>query len=267
MIISSITALAMVLTPEPVVVSRGLTGVLEFQYDGPKLVAREPQHALETIRVRLKGPTDGGHYSVRFIGSKSGEYDLRDQLMTQDGGIPKDLPQLPIVIRSNLPREYGTDVFDVTHRSFSLEPYYFRVLWIVGLTWAAIPLATLVHRAIRRRKRIEPTVAPRVPTLPERIHDLVIVAAGGKMTQEQRAMLELLLIAYKREELHLDGLSVSDAMAVLRRHETVGEMIRAVERWNHSPNGASEVPLQAIQEIVIRALPDLSTSNTRGGIE
>lgn len=244
---------------DSVTASRGMPGILEFEYEGPRLMAREQTSQRESISIRVIGPESGTNYKVRFVGTKAGAFDLRDLLVAESGTLPADVPTLPIVVVSHLPPSHGTDLFDQGARSFSLEPYYFLSLWILGIAWAITPVFMLARRLLRRRKAMTTATAVQPPTVAERIRELVMNAATRKLTVDEKATLELLLIAIRRVELNLQGLQPSQAIRILREHPTAGELIRTVERWNHSPEHAERMSSQEIHDLILRSLPECSS--------
>jgi len=256
MMLIAIIAAASISAIDPVEVSRGLTGTIEFEYTGPKLLQRPSQSVGDDLSMRLSGPTEDGKYLIRFVGNKAGSFDLRDRLGVESGEFPHDVPSLPIVVVSNLPARYGTDLFGLNIFKQSLEPYYFRTLWIFGVAWAAVPIVFSVRKLIKRVPQMQITAAVDEPDVPERIRALVLRAASGDLTVEQRATLELLLITYRTKELGLEGLSPAQAIRRLRDDPRSGELLRTVEQWLHAPHSGMTPSSSTVQSLIIRCVPE-----------
>ena len=105
---------------------------------------------------------------------------------------------------------------------------------------AAWALALIpIVRAARKRRRIDVVApaAPAAPTVADRLRPLIEQAANGPLSTDDKGRLERMLLAYWRQRLNLLHEDPAEAIAVLRRHETAGQLLRALEDWLHRPPG------------------------------
>jgi len=111
----------------------------------------------------------------------------------------------------------------------------YRALAAVVITlWAVAFFAIL--RMGRKPKAIEITApVPRPPTFAERIQPLVERAAAGKLSGDEKASLERLLIAHWQRRLGLREANGEEVIARLRGHDEAGALLRALEDWLHRP--------------------------------
>ncbi len=110
--------------------------------------------------------------------------------------------------------------------------------WVVGL------LGLLLFR--RQRHAAQHAAHTRPPTLVERLNPLVTAAVDGKLSHEQHAELERLLLTYWRRRLSLEHQEPAQALATLRQHPEAGELLRQVEIWLHAPEGAGSADVAAL---------------------
>jgi len=104
------------------------------------------------------------------------------------------------------------------------------------------------------------------PSVADRIRELVLHAATGSMTVEQKGRLELLLITYRTRELGLDDVDPAEALMRLRQDQRAGEIIRTVELWLHAPEGVSTPSQDTVQELIARCVPEARMSTPAGAM-
>jgi hypothetical protein len=114
------------------------------------------------------------------------------------------------------------------------------------LLWAAL-LAPLAWYGRKRRRVIAKVTPP--PSVVERLRALLEQATHEKLSPEQQADVEQLLLAFWSERLRLSEESLGEAIEQLRRHPQAGSQWSKVEQWLHSPryagNGATARELLA----------------------
>ncbi len=182
-------------------------------------------------------------YDLEYYGLEPGTYDLGDYLQRKDQTPLGDLPPLQVEIVSLLPSGQILPSNPPPHPAPRLGGYR---LWLTfgALLWLA-GLATILL-ARRRSRRAAEQSADKPQSLAERLQPLVAAAVEGRLTGDQSAEIERLLISYWRHRLNLDELDPREAVAALRDHPQAGELLRAVEAWLHKPQGAGEVNLAAL---------------------
>ena len=112
-------------------------------------------------------------------------------------------------------------------------------LWVV----AAIPL--FLARRRHRESPIHPDAAP-PPTLAERLRPMVEQARAGKLSTDQQAQLERLLLSHWQQRLGLESIAISDALTRLRAHPEAGALLRGLEDWLHRRPGSAQVDIEAV---------------------
>jgi len=75
---------------------------------------------------------------------------------------------------------------------------------------------------------------------------LIEAAHAGTLPEEDRAELELGLIAYWRQRLGLLDAGAAEAIVSLREHEEAGPLLRALEEWLHHPSPAPVADVGAL---------------------
>jgi hypothetical protein len=182
-------------------------------------------------------------YDLEYYGLDAGDFDLRDYLQREDGSPVDNLPPLPVSIQSLLPEGQVLPHPPASNRLPRLGGYRWAMviggaLWTLGLT--ALLLAG------RRRRRLALSRQTRPATLAERLEPMVRSAMAGSLSNEQRAELERLLLAFWRRRLDLERCKAAEAMARLRQHPEAGQLLRQLESWLHRPAPPVEVDLAAL---------------------
>ncbi|MEW6745853.1 MAG: hypothetical protein AB1486_24190 [Planctomycetota bacterium] len=181
-------------------------------------------------------------YDIDCYGLEPGEYDLRDWLQRRDGSSTEDLPPLPFTVKSILPA--GQVKPHALHPGEVSGIGGYRTLLVMGGTLWLAGLAALVFY---RRRRVSGEAAggekkPR--TLAERLRPMVVKALGGTLSLQERAELELALVAYWRRRLGLEEREPVEVLAELKQHAEAGPLLLALEEWLHRPRNeaAAETP-------------------------
>lgn len=220
--------------------TRGITGRVLIESDSGVVRGRPDLDLDSPILVRLAKVEDIGEGRVacelEFIGVDAGVFDLRDVLVFENGVSIDRLDPIPVEIVSNLARDAPTDLVLVAPPPALLEGGYSAALLTIGIVWVLIPVVVIVRRLFRPRP--EPELFERGPTLAEKIAPLIESASQRELSIAEQGRLELLLYAHWQERLNL-GSDRPNAVAQLRRHETAGRLLRAVERWLHEPHATA----------------------------
>ncbi len=184
-------------------------------------------------------------YDLVYYGLEPGEFDLRDYLRRQDGSSTDDLPEISVDVQPVLPAgQIGPNALDA-----ETAPYlggYWLAMIIGGVLWVA-GLAAILFVG-RKPKHEAAAASQRHLTLADRLQPIVEDAIAGKVSQQQQAELERMLVAFWRKRLGLQHMTAASAMGVLREHEQAGPLLRQLEAWLHQPGVAHEVDVAALLE-------------------
>jgi hypothetical protein len=222
--------------PVAATVERGITGEVQFIYDGPTLSATPQQDLDAPMLLRLEpDPGDATRYTARFIGSVEGDYDLRTLIQLRDGSPARDLDPLVVRVVSNLPAGLGTDLRDAADIDVKLQGGYRTRAIAVVAAWLAVPVVVITRRLLRPKRVVEVEAEPAPPTLADQLRPLVIAAASRELSVAEQGRLELLLYHYWRERLSLEGMEAAEAIVRIRHDAASGELLGAVEGWLHRP--------------------------------
>ena len=245
-------------------VTRGITGSTTVRSVGQRIRPRSDLDLDSPILVRIAGERtleDGViEYEFEYIGSHAGTFDLREVLEGADGSVlnHESVPEITVEIVSHLSADSETDVFVVSNPGTELTGGYRIGLIVIGVLWGLVPVV-----AISRRMRSTPEVvvaeAPK-PSLADQLKPLVVSASKRELSVSERGRLELLLYAYWAKRLGLNETDRPSAIASLRRNETAGLLLRAIEGWLHGRETAVVAPSE-INSLLepYRTVPALET--------
>jgi hypothetical protein len=196
-------------------------------------------------------------YDLRFIGRMPGRFDLRDYLVTTNGVPATHLSALDVSVAGVLPTPHNGWLEEETLRAPSLFGGYRAVAAVVIVLWIAALFVIL--RVERKPKPVAvAATAPRPPTFAERIRPLVESAAAGRISADEKATLERMLITHWQRRLGLSEANGEQVMARLREHDEAGPLLRALEDWLHRPPGSAAVQVES----VLAPYGDLPTEET-----
>lgn len=255
--------------------SVGLPGrIEELVLPGSELEARarnaEDPIVLRITRVAPHG--DGFRYDLEYTGLEPGKFDLRNALRRKDGtplsneaGAPNALPPIEVEITSVLAPGVvkphapgGRDVPGMGGYVTSLIAG--GVAWLIGLV--------LILRLGRKRREAPASAAARPRTLAERLTPLVERAMKGELTRNERAQLEMSLVAFWRRKLGLEAGAPAQTLPMLRRHPQAGPLLESLEAWLHQPNAPRDVDLQALlapyADLPADAIAELDAGTAQG---
>ena len=253
--------------PGPRIPTVGMPGrIEELVLPGPELevLARDPKNPLVLRITRVSPHGAAFRYDFEYVGLEPGKYDLRDALRRRDGtplvsasDASGALPSIPVEVHSvlapgvvkphapepgALPRIGG-------YRTLLIAG---GVVWLVGLG------LVLFGWRKRRQERAAAQWKPR--SLAERLRPLVESALSGSLSREERAQLELGLVAYWRRRLSLEHEQPARMMTLLREHHEAGPLLSSLEAWLHMPVPPQDVDVNALlapyRDLPEDSLPD-----------
>jgi hypothetical protein len=226
---------------EPTKAVRGLASQVEIDY-GARLKARAEQSPLSPILVRVSDIAGTSRKRMEFIGTVSGNFDLRDFLEREDGRPLDDLAAIPVSIASNLPPGHGTDLYSSGDAALGWRVHYRAILWIVVALWVAVPIVYLIVRAMRKPKALPPAPVAAPPiTIADQLRAALESAGSRPLSVEERGQLELLVFRYFGERLGRPETSdPAETLRIVRDHAETRELVTAIERWLHAFGGESD---------------------------
>jgi len=225
----------------------GMEGRLELLLSETGLKTKKPER-LSDIHLRIATSNPRGkliYYDLRYTGRVPGEYDLRDFLLTANELPATNLPPLPISIAGILPEQHNGWLEEQDMRSPALFGGYKSIAILAIALWI---LALFVVFRFGRKPKADTNLKPvaRPLTFAERIRPLLERAAAGKLTVDEKALLERMLITHWQHRLGLAKKGGDEIIAQLRQHSEAGVLLRALEDWLHRPPGSVTVAVDSV---------------------
>jgi len=184
-------------------------------------------------------------YDLRYIGRVPGQFDLRDYLVTTNGNPATNLAAMTVSISGMLPTPHNGWLEEEALRAPSIFGGYRAIAAMVIVLWIAAFFVIL--RVGRKQKPVEVTApVQRPPTFAERIRPLVELAAVGRISADEKAKLERMLITHWQHRLGLCEANGEELIARLREHGEAGVLLRALEDWLHRPPDRATVQVEAV---------------------
>ena len=236
-----------VLSSNPTPPTVGMEGQLEVILPEAGLTPRAPdRRAPVLLRIAYTRPHGTlTLYDLRYIGRVPGQFDLRDYLVTTNGIPATNLSALSVSIAGVLPTPHNGWLEEEALHAPSLFGGYRAVAAIVIVLWIG---AFFVILRVGRKPKPVAVAAPvqRPPTFAERIRPLVESAAAGRISADEKATLERMLITHWQRRLGLREANGEQLIARLREHGEAGALLRALEDWLHRPPGNATVQVESV---------------------
>jgi len=186
-------------------------------------------------------------YDFYYMGLEPGFYSLADYLIRPDGSRPDELSNTLVHVRAILPDDHDGRLTDYTPERFPFIGGYRVLLGVLALLWVG-GIAAFAVASRKKRVVAVPVVVVPEPSFGERIRPLVEAAANGKLSLDDKALLERLIMGFWREKLGLPDLRMAEALQRLKAHAQAGEILHALERWLHQRSGASPDEVNSLLE-------------------
>lgn len=214
-------------------VTIGVEGSRVVEISGPQLFAAPftPGDAL-AVRIADVQPVPGGfRYDIRYMAFGPGKHDIGQWLKHADGTPAAPRSEFAVSVAALIPEKYSGELYETPPSRIDLHTHYTLVMRLLWGLWALalVPLAWYGHK---RRRRAAPPPPP--PSIAQRLRALLEQATHEKLSVEQQADLEQLLLAFWSERLNLSQERLSEAIEQLRQHPKAGPQWNRVERWFHS---------------------------------
>ncbi len=215
------------------------------------------------IEALTPAPNRQFRYDFHYMGMEPGSYSLADYLIRPDGSRPDELSNTLVHVQAMLPKTHDGKLTGYTPERFPFIGGYRIFLGLVALLWVAGIIGFI--RSYRKKRVVAaPVVVVPEPTFAERIRPLVEAAAAGKLSLDDKAQLERLLMGFWREKLNLSAEQrMAEVLEQLKAHAQAGELLRALERWLHQRDGATVEEVNSLLE-PYRQLP-VSALEISGG--
>jgi hypothetical protein len=223
----------------------GMEGQLDVALPVAELTTKPGDHrAPMLLRIAHSQPHGTWtRYDLRYIGRVPGQHDLRNYLFTADGLPATNLPPLNVGIAGLLPNPHNGWLEEQAQQTPSLLGGYRTTLAVIVVLW--VVAFFVIWRSGRRTKiKADTASIQREPTFAERIRPLVERAAAGKISADDKATLERMLITHWQRRLNLTNANGDELIHRLREHSEAGVLLRALEDWLHRPPGRGEVRVE-----------------------
>ncbi|MCA9184230.1 MAG: hypothetical protein R3E01_07925 [Pirellulaceae bacterium] len=203
----------------------------------------EDPHAVAITRIIDVYPHGTAHrYTLQFYALEPGTYNVSDYLRNPDGSQRDELPAMQVEVTTLLEEGQVQPHALGSKRVRGLGGY--RLLLIAGgVVWMLVFLALMF---VRKRPSEEGGVSSTPLTLAQRLRPLVQRGIRGKLSTDEYAQLERVLIAYWRRRLGWNDLSAADAIMRLRQHPESSPLLLQMENWLHNPNRNGDVDVAAL---------------------
>jgi hypothetical protein len=230
--------------------SIGLEGSITVDLPRNDYLARPLDDRTEFIlRIESVSPVgkDRFRYALYFMGLEPETFDLADYLVRVDGSRPDELAGQRVRVHAVLSEDHDGRLTNYVPDRFPFIGGYRAALVTLTILWVA-GIGGFIW-SYRKRKPIAAAVTvAQPPSLAERLRPLVEAAAAGRLTLEEKAQIERLLMGFWREKIPMAEMKMAETVAHLREHPQAGELLRALERWLHQRDGASPAEINSLLE-------------------
>ncbi len=232
----------------------GMDGIYFLRYSGAPLEAKPlDENAPIILRigdvtpVDAKDPTGPHIYELRYIGTRAGQYDLRDYLIVTAGRSPAGVEPIPVSVSELLPPDHQGDLEALAARKSPRFLSYRALLAAAAIIWS-MPMLVYVANRLRRRRTPATETAATSESLEVQLQALATSAMQRELSPAERARLERLLVQYWRESLELDKLSPERLQAELSQNVRTSDLVRQLEAWLYRRPGTATVDVASLLE-------------------
>lgn len=215
----------------------GMEGsVRDIVLPGTELQVAETDPRTAPIQIRIDGVYPHGdhfRYDLTWFGYEPGTYDLTDFLVRRDGSSVTELPAIPVEVTSVL--EAGK--VSVTPVS-QAEPVhiggYRNIVTAILIVWCA-GLFFLLRKSGNAEAPIAADAESPSESAADQVSGLLSEALrNGSLSAEQRASLQMRVLAFWCERKKLQEESPPAALSLLQRDPEAGPLLTCIERWFYS---------------------------------
>ena len=184
-------------------------------------------------------------YTLTFVPTRPGTFDLSDYLRTVDGQKPAAVGPLVITAFSRLSASDDLSAVAVPLTSPPRFGGYKVAAGVAICAWAALLVPLTFWKRPRRVRAAVPVPSAALPTHDEQLHSLVDQLHNAAPSLGQKVRLETLLLDHWRRRLEVDGLPMNDALHAIRRTPEGRPVLDDLDRGLHAPaadeNGVAAV--------------------------
>jgi hypothetical protein len=202
-------------------------------YSGPVL-AVAPYKWGVAVNVRIaevRERDDARIYDVRYIANRVGTFDLKDYLAAADGSELSGLPSFQFTGDPKLSKNLDNRIQETEEIRVEIGGHYRAMLAGLAVLWVAWLLLIIFYKRPRRAAAAPPP--PPEPTLAAQLRRFLAQLEAGTLDAAAKARLEMLLLRRWREELALEGATMTASLSAMAQNESTREPLRQVQAWIH----------------------------------
>jgi hypothetical protein len=254
--------------PDTLHVPLGVEQAAIVTYGGPAVTVAPYKWGV-AVNVRIAEVIDQPDkrvYDVRYIVNRAGTFDLKDYLTAEDGSALAGLPTFKFTGDPKLSTNLDTRIQETEEIQVDVGGRYYETLIVLTILWIVWLLLLIYYK--REHPQAEAEAAPSGPTLAEMLREFLARLQAGTLDADAKAKLEMTLLKCWRDELAIVSLSMSASMEAMERHDTVGALLRKLQRWLHQPSSsisrteiADLIAPYTVEAAAARAMPQPSNAD------
>ncbi len=226
----------------------GMEGRIEVTLPGPRLQPRPVERqAPLLLRIAETSPVAGERswYDLRYTGMVPGTFDLAKHLCRADGtDAGLDTP-IMVQIVGTLSDDHNGQLIEAVDTRPAVRGGYRAFMIVAASTWLVLLCAFVWRMRPRRVVAVQPA-DDTGPGLAQRMQPLLDKAEQRRLTKQEQAVLERMILAWWREKLGWRDEPLEVAMERLMAHPQAGPEIAQLGLWLHQPPGRAEVDVEAL---------------------
>ena len=217
-------------------------------YSGPPVTVAPYKWGVGVnVRIGKVTETAGARiYDVRYIVNREGTFDLKDYLISENGGPLEGLPSFKFHGDPKLSKHLDARIQETEEITVDVGGHYYEKLAALGAFWI-VWLFFLIFYGRAKPPMAAPGPPPE-PTLAEMLRHFLTQLESGALDATGKAKMEMLLLRRWREEVGRPDASMSEALAAINRNEKTGQAMRQLQNWLHHP--ASSVRPEDIKTVI-----------------
>jgi len=234
--------------PDTLRVPLGVEQAAIVTYSGPMLTVAPYKWGV-AVNLRIADvveQSDRRVYDIRYIVNRSGTFDLRDYLTSEDGSELDGLPTFEFTGDPKLSQDLDTRIQETEGVRVDVGGRYYETLAGLAVLWIAWLFLLIFWK--RPKSAPEPDTGPPEPTLAEQLRDYLAKLEAGTLDSEAKAKLEMALLQSWRKTLDVGDRRMADALREIRWDSRTREPLEKLQHWLHHP--ASPIPSAEIADVI-----------------
>jgi hypothetical protein len=202
-------------------------------YSGPAL-AVAPYKWGVAVNVRIaevREREDARIYDVRYIVNRAGTFDLKDYLAAADGSELSGLPSFQFTGDPKLSKNLDNRIQETEEIAVQIGGHYRATLAALAGLWLGWLLLIIFFK--RPHRAVAAAEVEAEPTLAAQLRGFLAQLERGTLDAAGQARLEMLLLRRWREELGLEGATMTASVLAMAQDEKTREPLRRVQAWIH----------------------------------